>query len=137
MYSDAEMDHYNAEYRRQLHFHFSEAQNAQKQRHSTKATHASWLRDIDLEAPPEQSMSVLQSKQHKLLRYVPLEVILDCPVESRFIVCIAVDGGDLEQGAYSAEKAKIIARDLKQAGLDAEWWRMSRKKYMIIQGKID
>jgi hypothetical protein len=58
-------------------------------------------------------------------------------VESRFIICIAVDKGDLEWGVHYAEKAKIIASDPKWAGLDSEWWRMSGKKYMIIQGKID
>jgi hypothetical protein len=94
MFSIAEMDHYHAEYHRQLHFNFSETQNKQKQRQSAKATCASWLCDINLDAPPEQSMSgVLPSKQHGLSQYV-LEDILDCPVENRFIVCIAVDGCD-------------------------------------------
>ncbi len=58
-------------------------------------------------------MSVLPSKQQKLLRYV-LKDILDCPVDSCFIVCIAVDEGDLEQGTYYAEKAKIVASDLSR-----------------------
>ncbi len=56
MYSIAEMDWYNAEYRRQLHYNFSKTQNTQKQRQSTKATCASQLHDIDLDAPPEQLM---------------------------------------------------------------------------------
>jgi hypothetical protein len=136
MYSIDEMDRYNTEYHRQLHFNFSETKNTQKQRQSTEATCASWLRDIDLDAQPEQLALVLPSKQHELLLYV-LEDILDCPVDSRFIVCIAVDRGDLEQGTYYAEKAKNVASDLKQAGLDAKWWRMSGKKYMVIQGKVD
>jgi hypothetical protein len=46
---------------------------------------------------------------------------LDCPVQSHFIVCIAIDGLDLEHGGYYAEKAKIIASELKQAGQDAVW----------------
>ncbi len=61
---------------------------------------------------------------------------MDCPVQSRFIVWIAIDGLDLEHGGYYAEKAKIIASEVK-AGLDAEWWRMLGKKYLMSQGKID
>jgi hypothetical protein len=70
MYYVAEMDQYNAEHRRQLHFNFDKKQNTQKQRQSTEAILASQLRDIDLDAPPEQSMLVLPSKQHTLSRYI-------------------------------------------------------------------
>jgi hypothetical protein len=62
---------------------------------------------------------------------------LACPVGSRLIVCTAVDGGELECGAYYAEKAHIIASDMKWAALDAKCWRMSSKNYMANQGKID
>jgi hypothetical protein len=64
----------------------------------------------------------------KLARYV-LEDILDCPIGSRFIVCIATDrAGEYERGSYFSEKARIIASDLKRVGLDLEWWRMTSKK---------
>jgi hypothetical protein len=53
------------------------------------------------------------------------------------LFAFAVDRGDLERGAYYAENTKIVASDLKRAGLDAKWWRMSGKKYMVIQGEID
>jgi hypothetical protein len=81
MYSVAEMDQYNPEYCRQLHFNFFKMQNTQKQRQSTKATCASRLCGNDLDAPPEQPMLVLPTKRHELSGYV-LEDILDCPVDS-------------------------------------------------------
>ncbi len=62
---------------------------------------------------------------------------MDCPVGSCFVVCIAIDRDELEHSAYYAEKAHIIVSDLKCAGLDAGWLRMSSKKYMVIQGQID
>jgi hypothetical protein len=71
------------------------------------------------------------------VRYV-LENILNCPLSSHLIVCIAADGaGEYERGAYYSKKAHLIASDLKWAGLDSEWWRMSSKNYIIIQGKIE
>jgi hypothetical protein len=133
--SISEMDCFDANYQKQLHFNFSEMQNTRKQ--TTEATRVSRLRKIDLDTSPEPSVSgVPSSKQHELSWYV-LEDILDFPVQSCFIVCIALDGLDLERGGYYAEKSKIIASELKRAGLDAEWWRMSGKKYLISQGKID
>jgi hypothetical protein len=60
------MDSFDAENRKQLYFNFSTTRNTQKQRQSNEATCTSWLRDIDLDATPEQSMSLLSSKQHKL-----------------------------------------------------------------------
>ncbi len=63
---------------------------------------------------------------------------MDCPVGSHFIDCIAADGaGEYERGADYSKKTRIIASDLKRAGCDSEWWRMSRKKYIVIQGKIE
>ncbi len=135
MYLIYEMDHFDANYQKQLHFNCSKTHNTRKQ--TTKATCASRLCNVDLDIPPEPSVSgILSSKQHELSRYV-LEDILDCPVQSRCIVCIAIDVLDLEHGGYYAEKAKIIASELKQAGPDAKWWRMLGKKYLISQGKID
>jgi len=58
-------------------------------------THASRLRDDDLDALPENTSTsaVISSKRQELSRYV-LEDILDCPVGSRFIVCIAAEDND-------------------------------------------
>ena len=49
---------------------------------------ASRLRDVDLNALPENSTLVISTKQEELLHYV-FEDILDCLVGSRFIVCTA------------------------------------------------
>jgi hypothetical protein len=52
------MDRFDAEYCKQLDFIFSATRNTRNQRQSTKATCASQFCDIDLDAPPEQSMSL-------------------------------------------------------------------------------
>ncbi len=127
MYSIAEMDCFDADFRKQLHFNFLVTRKTQKQRQLVKATQASWLCDINLDALPDILALLLTSKQHELKRYV-LKDTLDCPVGSHFIVCVAADGaGEYERGAYYSKKAGIIANDLKWAGLDSEWWRMSSK----------
>ncbi len=59
-----------------------------------RVTRASRLRDVDLDAFPENSTSVISTKQEERLHYI-FEDILDCLVGSRFIVCIAAgDNGD-------------------------------------------
>jgi hypothetical protein len=64
--------------------------------------------------------------------------MLDCPVDSRFIVwCVAANGANREHGNYYAEKALTIADKLKQAGLDIESWRLTEQEYIVIQGKLD
>jgi hypothetical protein len=134
MYSIADMDCFDADFCKQLHFNFSAIQNTQKQRESLEATRARRLSEINLDALPDDSTST--SKQHELSRYV-LKDILDCPACSRFIVCLAADEGKHERGAYYSEKARIIASDdLKRVGLPVESWRMSTKKYIIVQGKF-
>ena len=61
-----------------------------------------------------------------MLRYI-LKDILDCPVDSRFIVCVVANGANLERGNYYAEKALTFADELKWAGLEIESWRMIRR----------
>ncbi len=83
---------------------------------------------------PQQQL--LSTKQHELWWYI-LEDILDCPVNSHFIVCLASDRGNLERGDYYAKKAETISHKLKWAGLETESWRMTGQRYIIIQGKLD
>ena len=112
----------------------------QKQRESRDSTCASWLRDIDLNVVLTEKSPTLQqilsTKRHELSHYI-LEDILDCPVGSRFILCVAADGGQLEREDYYTDKANTNANQLNQAGLDTEWWRMNGQKYIVIQGKLD
>jgi hypothetical protein len=94
------------------------------------------LREMDLDVLPESSITQLPTKRHELSRYI-LEDVLDCPVGSRFLVCISTDAGDFERGAYYSEKAHLIASELKLAGVEAEWWKMSGLKFIVLQGKIE
>ncbi len=79
---------------------------------------------------------MLSTKRHELSRYI-LEEILDCPVDSCFIICIATNGANLERGNYYAVKALTIADKLKQAGLEIELWKMKGQNYIVIKGKLD
>ena len=92
MYPIAEMERFDADFRMHLHFNFSATRTTQKQKQVMDATHASRLRDDDLDALPE-NLAVISSKRQERSRYV-LEDILDCPVGSRFIVCIAAEDND-------------------------------------------
>jgi hypothetical protein len=64
------------------------------------------LRDVDLDALPENTstLAVISSKRQELPRYV-LEDILDCPVGSRFIICIAAEDNDDDRCHYYSETA--------------------------------
>ena len=100
IYSIAEMERFNADYRRQLHFNFSATWTTQKQKQAFDATCSSRLRDVDLDALPDNTLSTISSSQRQdLSRYI-LEDILDCPVGSRFIVCIATEDNDDERSKY-------------------------------------
>ena len=138
MYPIAEMERFNANFRMQLHFNFLATRTTQKQKQAINATRASRFRDVDLDALPEitANSSVISSKRQELSRYV-LEDILDCPVGSRFIVCILVEDNNDDWCPYYTDTAKIIESNLSCVGLPVETWRMSSKRYLVIQGRID
>ena len=102
------------------------------------ATRASRLCDVDLDALLENTSTsaVISSKRQELSCYV-LEDISDCPVGSRFIVCIAAEDNDDNRCRYYTDTVKIIESDLSREGLPVETWRMSSKRYLVIQGRID
>ena len=60
---------------------------------------------------------------------------MNCPVGSRFLLCISADAGDFERGAYCSEKAHLIASELKLAGVEAD--KMSGRKFIVLQGTIE
>ncbi len=123
----------------QLHITFSATWTTQKQKQSIDATCAtSRLRDVDLDVLLENTstLSVISSKRQELSRYV-LEDILDCPIGSRFIVCIVAEDNDDVRCHYYLEMAKVIESNLSREGLPVETWRMSSKRYLVIQGRID
>jgi hypothetical protein len=140
MYPIAEMERFDADFdfRMQLHFNFSATRTTQKQKQAIDETRASRLRDVDLDALPENTSTsaVISSKRKELSLYV-LENILDCPVGSRFIVCIVAEDKDDDRCRYYTDTAKIIKSDLSREGLPVEMWRMLSKRYLVIQGRID
>ena len=83
MYPIAEMERFDADFRMHLHFNFLATWTTQKQKQANNMTRASRLRDVDLDALPENTSTsaVISSKRQELSRYV-LEDILDCPVGS-------------------------------------------------------
>ena len=109
MYTIAEMERFDADFRMQLHFNSSATQTTQKQKQAINATRASQLRDVDLDPLLENTstLSVISSKWQELSCYV-LEDILDCPVGSRFIVCIATEDNNDDWYCYYTDTAKII-----------------------------
>ena len=130
------MEQFDADYRRQLHFNFSATRTTQKQKQASDATRASRLRDVDLDALPDNTSSTISSsKRQDLSRYI-LEDILDCPVGSRFIVCIATEDNDDKRSKYYSETARAIQSDFRSEGLPVETWRMSSKRYLVLQGRI-
>jgi hypothetical protein len=77
----------------------------------------------------------LPTKHHELSWYI-LEDVLDCPVGSQFLMCISADTGDFERGAYYSKMAHLIASEIKLAGIEAEWWKMLGRKFIVLQGII-
>jgi hypothetical protein len=96
MYSEDDIDRFDAEFRKQIHFNFSATRNTQKQKQSQEATRASRLRDIDLDVI-QRDTSTVTTNRSNLSHYI-LEDILDCPPGSRFIICITTDAADVERG---------------------------------------
>ena len=136
IYFITEMERFDANYRRQLQFNFSATRTTQKQKQAFDATRASHLRDVDLDALPDNTSSTISSsKRQDLSRYI-LEDILDCPVGSRFIVCIATEDNDDEPSKYYSETVRAIQSDFRSEGLPVETWRMSSKRYLVLQGRI-
>ena len=138
IYSIEEMERFDADFRMQLHFNFSATRTTQKQKQAADATRASRLRDIDLDSLQESASSTttMSNKRQDLSRYV-LEDILDCPVGSRFIVCIVAEETNDQRSIYYVDTARVLQIELKRHGLLVETWRMSGKRYLIIQGRID
>jgi hypothetical protein len=135
LYTDADMATFEDQLCKQLHFNFSATRNSAKQSKSHDFTRTSQLWDINVDVEL-LSLQLPSTKWHDLLRYI-LKDILDCPVDSRFIVCVAANGANLECGNYYAEKALTIADGLKRCGLEINSWRMTGRKYIFIQGKLD
>jgi len=136
IYSIAEMDRFDADYRRQVHFNFSATRTTQKQKQAFDTTRASRLRDVDLDALPDSTLlTIISSKRQDLLQYI-LEDILDCPVGSRFIVCIVTEDNNDKWSKYYSETARLIQSDFRCKGLPVETWRMSSKRYLVLQGRI-
>ena len=96
MYSEDDIDRFDAEFRKQIHFNFSATRNTQKQKQSQEAIRASRLRDIDLDVI-QRDTSTVTTNRSNLSHYI-LEDILDCPPGSRFIICITTDAADVERG---------------------------------------
>ena len=138
MYPIAEFKRFDTDFRMQLHFNFLATRTTQKQKQAINATRASCLRDVDLDAFPENTSTsaIISSKRQELSRYV-LEDILDCPVGSRYIVCITAEDNDDDRCHYYLETAKVIESDLSHEGLPVETWRMSSKRYLVIQVRIN
>ena len=138
MYPITDFEQFDADFRMQLHFNFSATRTTQKQKQAINTTRASCLRDVNLDALPENTSTsaVISSKRQELSRYV-LEDILDCPVGSRYIVCIAAEDNDDDRCHYYSETAEVIESDLSREGLPVETWRMSSKRYLVIQGRIN
>ena len=136
MYPIAKMERFDADYRRQLHFNFLATRTTQKQKQAFDATRSSHLRDVDLDALPDNTSSTFSSsKRQDLSRYL-LEDILDCPISSRFIVCIGMEDNDNERSKYYSETARAIQSEFRSKGLPVETWRMSSKRYLVLQGMI-
>jgi hypothetical protein len=83
MYSTDDIDRFDADFKKQIHFNFSATQNNLKQKQSQEATCASRLRDIDLDVI-QRDTSTLTTNRSDLSRYI-LEDVLDCPPGSQFI----------------------------------------------------
>ena len=80
IYSIAQMERFDADYRRQLHFNFLATRTTQKQKQAFDATRASRLRDVDLDALPDSTLlTIISSMRQDLSRYI-LEDILNCPI---------------------------------------------------------
>jgi hypothetical protein len=102
---------------------------SQKQLESTAATQASRLWDVDLDVLPKDT-SILPTNRHKLSCYI-LEDLLDCPVGSQFIVCIATDGANLEHGEYYSDKTKTIANEVEWSKGNCEHWGIYGQRYFV------
>jgi hypothetical protein len=68
IYSITEIERFDSDYRRQLHFNFSATRITQKQKLAFDATRASRLRDVDLDALPDNTLSTSALASVKIFR---------------------------------------------------------------------
>jgi len=136
MYSEHDIDRFDSEFRKQIHFNFAATRNTQKQKQSQEATRASRLRDIDLDDIERDTATVVTTNWSDLSWYV-LEDILDCPPGSQFIVCIATNTDDVERADYYSKTATLIANDIRLAEGQVEYWKMKCCRYLVRQARLD
>ncbi len=69
MYSMADMDWFDADFKKQLDFNFATTRNTQKQREAHEGTRMSRLRDIDLDLISQEPSTII-TNQSELSRYI-------------------------------------------------------------------
>lgn len=132
VYSEEEMAKFDASFQKQLLFNFCAMHASCKKLALMLDSHASCLREIDLDLTPA-SFSLESSDHHELSRYV-LEDLLSCLIGSHLIVCIWVGAtGNPTELSYS-EQAMHIFEERKRSGLISERWRMVCESFNVMQG---
>jgi len=135
VYSTNDIDRFDSDFKKQLHFNFAATRNTQKQRQSLEATCASRLRDIDLDLIQRESTQLTTNRSY-LSRYI-LEDVLNCPPGSRFIVCIVTEANDIKRGEYYSNKASQISNEILLVKGDCEYWKMRGRRYFVRQACLD
>ena len=132
VYSKEEMAKFDASFQKQLLFNFCATCASCKKSALMLESHASRLREIDLDLTPA-SFSLETSKCHKLSQYV-LEDLLSCPGGSCLIVCIWVGAtGNPTKLSYS-EQGMHIVKQQKRSSLNSERWCMASDSFNGMQG---
>ena len=135
MYSKDDIDQFDADFKKQIHFNFAATRNTLKQKQSQEATRASRLRDIDLDVI-QRDTSTLTTNRSDLSRYT-WRVSLIARQAAGFILCIATDAADVERGEYYSNKASLIANEIHLAKGECEYWKMCGRRYFVRQARLD
>jgi hypothetical protein len=80
-------------FKKQLHFNFSATRLSKRQAEISASMRASQLQYVDLDVLPWDT-SIATTNQSKMSHCI-LGDLLDCPMGSRFIVCIAMDADNI------------------------------------------
>ena len=134
VYTDDEITAFYNNFRKQLRFNFLATWISQKQLVCSAAAWATRLCEVDLDLIPKESK--ITTNRNELSCYI-LEDLLDCPVGSQFILCIATDNANFELGDYYSDKALTIAKEICQVKRDCEYWKMDGRRYFVQQAYSD
>jgi hypothetical protein len=135
VYTDDNIQRFDADYQKQLLFNFCATRATKKKSVLINKARAMRLCDIDLNVTPK-TFSRDTTDRHKLSRCV-LEGVLTYSIGCRSIVCIRAGADRNPTKRLYSDQAKQFSDRRKENNINTESWEMSCDHFFVMQGTIN